>query len=403
MPYSKPTSSASASACAGPSASSARASSPPRRSSCLRGRASVGVERTGEVALRRPPGRARGAVDGGLGDLDVQVAPTGELLEVVAGDVGVEVEVLGDRAGGDAGRTGVTREQVDLPAGGIAEGVRDRAHHRVELVGGEGFGFHRTYSTYAGSGNPLGSPHARIARRPGRARRGRGARAAAVDRRARRAAGVAVDGRTAVVALAVPLPGDESRAELTRRVVEAVGRVPGIERVDVDIRDMDDDEIVALAALLKGVAPPNPLQVVDASQAGQRSPAPRVNPFTDARTRVLAISSGKGGVGKSSVTTNLSVALADRGLRVAAVDADVWGFSMPRMLGIERAARPDRRRHRAARGQRRAPHLDGVLRPRGPGRHLAGPDAAQGARAVPHRRVLGRARLPRGRHAARHR
>ena len=45
-------------------------------------------------------------------------------------------------------------------------------------------------------------------------------------------------------------------------------------------------------------------------------------------------SSGKGGVGKSSVTTNLAVALAERGHRVAAVDADVWGFSMPRMLGI---------------------------------------------------------------------
>jgi ATP-binding protein involved in chromosome partitioning len=146
--------------------------------------------------------------------------------------------------------------------------------------------------------------------------------------------GVAVDGKTAVVALAVPLPGDESRAELTRRVIEAVGRVPGIERVDVDIRDMHDDEILALAALLKGVAPPNPLLVVDASQAGQRQPTPRRNPFTDSRTRILAISSGKGGVGKSSVTTNLSVALAERGLRVAAVDADVWGFSMPRMLGI---------------------------------------------------------------------
>jgi ATP-binding protein involved in chromosome partitioning len=146
--------------------------------------------------------------------------------------------------------------------------------------------------------------------------------------------GVAVDGKTAVVALAVPLPGDESRAELTRRVIEAVGRVPGIERVDVDIRDMHDDEILALAALLKGVAPPNPLQVVDASQAGQRQPTPRRKPFTDSRTRILAISSGKGGVGKSSVTTNLSVALAERGLRVAAVDADVWGFSMPRMLGI---------------------------------------------------------------------
>jgi ATP-binding protein involved in chromosome partitioning len=144
--------------------------------------------------------------------------------------------------------------------------------------------------------------------------------------------GVAVDGRTAVVALAVPLPGEAPRAELSRRVVEAVGRVPGIERVDVDVRDMDDDEIVALGRLLKGAAPRNPLQVVDAAAAQQ--PPPRVNPFTDSRTRVLAVSSGKGGVGKSSVTTNLAVALADRGRRVAAVDADVWGFSMPRMLGV---------------------------------------------------------------------
>ena len=51
---------------------------------------------------------------------------------------------------------------------------------------------------------------------------------------------------------------------------------------------------------------------------------------------MLAIASGKGGVGKSSVTTNLAVALAQRGQTVAAVDADVWGFSMPRMLGIDR-------------------------------------------------------------------
>jgi ATP-binding protein involved in chromosome partitioning len=148
--------------------------------------------------------------------------------------------------------------------------------------------------------------------------------------------GVAVDGRTAVVAVAVPLPGDASRAELQHRIVETVGQVDGIERVDVDVRDMTDDELVALGKLLKGVAPAptpaNPLQVVDARQAEQ--PPPRVNPFTDARTRVLAVSSGKGGVGKSSVTTNLSVALAERGHRVAAVDADVWGFSMPRMLGI---------------------------------------------------------------------
>jgi ATP-binding protein involved in chromosome partitioning len=144
--------------------------------------------------------------------------------------------------------------------------------------------------------------------------------------------GVALDGRTAVVAVAVPLPGDEPRLELRRRIIEAVAMVPGIERVDVDIRDMDPEELATLARLLKGQVPTNPLQVVDASQAAQ-SP-PRVNPFTDARTRVIAVASGKGGVGKSSVTTNLSVALAERGRRVAAVDADVWGFSLPRMLGI---------------------------------------------------------------------
>ncbi|HEY3673349.1 MAG TPA: P-loop NTPase [Acidimicrobiia bacterium] len=144
--------------------------------------------------------------------------------------------------------------------------------------------------------------------------------------------GVAVDGKTAVVAVAVPLPGDDSRAELRRRIIESVGEVEGIERIDVDLRDMTEDEIAALGRLLKGVAPVNPLQVVDASQAQQ--PPPRINPFTDSRTRILAVSSGKGGVGKSSVTTNLSIALANRGLRVAAVDADVWGFSMPRMLGI---------------------------------------------------------------------
>jgi ATP-binding protein involved in chromosome partitioning len=145
---------------------------------------------------------------------------------------------------------------------------------------------------------------------------------------------VAIDGRSAVVSLAVPLPGGESRAELSRRVVEAGAGVAGIERVDVDIRDMDDAEVKAVAAVLKGVAPANPLQVLDASRADAHAPAPRVNPFVDSRTRVLAVASGKGGVGKSSVTVNLAVALAERGHRVAAVDADVWGFSLPRMLGI---------------------------------------------------------------------
>jgi ATP-binding protein involved in chromosome partitioning len=127
--------------------------------------------------------------------------------------------------------------------------------------------------------------------------------------------GIAVDGGRVVVAVASPLPGDDARAELTRRIVDAAAPVPGVDRVEVDVRDMSEAELETLAGVLKG-------------------DGPRTNPFALSRTRVLAIASGKGGVGKSSVTTNLSIALAQRGHQVAAVDADVWGFSMPRMLGI---------------------------------------------------------------------
>ena len=89
---------------------------------------------------------------------------------------------------------------------------------------------------------------------------------------------------------------------------------------------MDDEQRQGIAERLR--------QQHAGAAAADGRPA-RVNPFTDARTRVLAVASGKGGVGKSSVTTNLAVALAQRGHKVAAVDADVWGFSMPRMLGID--------------------------------------------------------------------
>jgi ATP-binding protein involved in chromosome partitioning len=148
-------------------------------------------------------------------------------------------------------------------------------------------------------------------------------------------AGIARDGGTVVVHLALPLSEEHwPPDELVRRVEATVGALPGVETVAVERRPMTDAEVAATARVLRGEAPANPLAVLDAT-AGPPPPSPRRNPFTDASTRVLAVASGKGGVGKSSVSVNLAIALARRGRRVAAVDADVWGFSLPRMLGVE--------------------------------------------------------------------
>jgi ATP-binding protein involved in chromosome partitioning len=139
---------------------------------------------------------------------------------------------------------------------------------------------------------------------------------------------------TATVTVALVLPPDWSEVELRHRITTTLASIPDVARVEVEVRAMTDDELVRAGGILKGDPPADPLRVVDASQAGQTPPRTRTNPFTDASTRVIAVASGKGGVGKSSVTTNLAVALAARGKSVAAVDADVWGFSMPRMLGV---------------------------------------------------------------------
>lgn len=74
----------------------------------------------------------------------------------------------------------------------------------------------------------------------------------------------------------------------------------------------------------------------DGANEDRKVPESNPNPFTNSSTRVIAIASGKGGVGKSSITANLAIALAKAGKRVAVIDADVWGFSMPRMLGVDR-------------------------------------------------------------------
>ncbi len=141
--------------------------------------------------------------------------------------------------------------------------------------------------------------------------------------------GVAIDAGNVRVTVALTVAGCPLRAEITRRVTDAVQAVAGVGSVDVDLTVMTDEERAAVAQQLHGGHGHE-----DSTDQGGHVHRP--NPFTDAKTRVLAVASGKGGVGKSSVTTNLAVALAQRGHKVAAVDADVWGFSMPRMLGIDR-------------------------------------------------------------------
>src|ERR1700754_84371 len=107
------------------------------------------------------------------------------------------------------------------------------------------------------------------------------------------------------------------KAEISDRVSEAVADVPGTGAVKVSLDVMNDEQRTELRKLLRG---------------DSREP---VIPFAQpgSLTKVYAVASGKGGVGKSSVTVNLAVAMAGRGLSVGVLDADIYGHSVPRMMG----------------------------------------------------------------------
>ena len=143
---------------------------------------------------------------------------------------------------------------------------------------------------------------------------------------------IAIDGSQVAVTVALTIAGCPLRNEITRRVDEAVVALDGVDTLDLDFTVMTDDERAALRTKLHG----DPGATAGSQQAHGHAEG-RAIPFADpsSTTRVLLVASGKGGVGKSSVTTNLAVALAARGKDVAVVDADVWGFSIPRMLGVE--------------------------------------------------------------------
>jgi ATP-binding protein involved in chromosome partitioning len=125
-------------------------------------------------------------------------------------------------------------------------------------------------------------------------------------------------GRVAVTIL-LTVSGCPMKETLTKDSTAALLQVPGVTAVDVTLGVMSDEQRAELRSMLRGGAPEKEIPFAKPSSL----------------TRVYAVASGKGGVGKSSVTVNLAAAMAEQGLRVGVVDADVYGFSVPRMMGVE--------------------------------------------------------------------
>jgi ATP-binding protein involved in chromosome partitioning len=139
--------------------------------------------------------------------------------------------------------------------------------------------------------------------------------------------GFTVGSGRVLVELLLTVAGCPLRDKLTNDITAALTALPGITAVEIDFGVMTEEQRKNLQASLRGGGPAAAEPVIPFAQPGSR-------------TRVYAVASGKGGVGKSSVTVNLAASLARRGLSVGVVDADIYGHSVPRMLGVD--GRPTR-------------------------------------------------------------
>lgn len=144
---------------------------------------------------------------------------------------------------------------------------------------------------------------------------------------------VAVSDGVVSLTVTLTIAGCPLRNEIQQRVNGAIRPLAGVKDVNLTFGVMTDQERAALREKLHG----SPAATAGSSPA-QGHAQGRAIPFAQpgSKTRPLLISSGKGGVGKSSVTTNLAVALAAAGHSVGVVDADIYGYSIPRMLGADR-------------------------------------------------------------------
>jgi len=120
-----------------------------------------------------------------------------------------------------------------------------------------------------------------------------------------------------VVTIALTTSGCPLRAQIQRDVRARVGSLPGVTHVKLDWTEMTQAEKSSAMAKARWNVSQRPEDTALA-----------------ATTKVVLVASGKGGVGKSSVTVNLAAAIAATGLKVGVLDADIWGFSVPRMLGV---------------------------------------------------------------------
>ncbi|MGA1062258.1 MAG: Mrp/NBP35 family ATP-binding protein, partial [Ilumatobacteraceae bacterium] len=128
---------------------------------------------------------------------------------------------------------------------------------------------------------------------------------------------VSIDGGTVTVSVKLTIGGCPLRAEIKREIENRVGVHPGVDSVRIDWGEMTPEERSEVMG-----------------RARRRAQEQAPDTAVPARCRVIAVASGKGGVGKSSVTVNLAAGLAERGSTVGVLDADIWGFSVPRLFGM---------------------------------------------------------------------
>ncbi len=203
------------------------------------------------------------------------------------------------------------------------------------------------------------------------------------------------DGALVTIEVKLTIGGCPLRAQIKADIETRIATHPGVRDVRIEWGEMTSEE--RSEVMLK-------------ARWNARENAPDTQ--IPATTRVLAIASGKGGVGKSSVTVNLATAIAAMGFTVGVLDADIWGFSVPRMLGMsgrlegvrgdDGAGKILPNERRIGDGMVKVVSTGNLVDDEGTALDVARPHAHEGGRAVPARCAVGPPRLPAHRHASRH-